>query len=175
MSNQFVSEDDKALFRRTVATSKPVCKDNQESLQSPYQANNITAKSASTHSLSDNFQHEVYTESTLAYCSANTPTKRLQALKKGAIAWQGRLDLHGLNKDAARDRLVQFINQELALNHRCLLIIHGKGNRYNSSPVLKNLVNHWLPQFSEVLAFHSAQPRDGGNGALYVLLRAIRI
>lgn len=39
-------------------------------------------------------------------------------------------------------------------------------------PVLKTHVAYWLPQHSDVLAFSSAQSRDGGTGALYVLLKS---
>ena len=55
---------------------------------------------------------------------------------------------------------------------RCVHIIHGKGHgSSNQGPVLKNKVNAWLRQREEVLAFCSAQPKDGGTGAVYVLLR----
>jgi len=37
--------------------------------------------------------------------------------------------------------------------------------------VLKSHLVHWLPQLDDVQAFHTAQPKDGGAGALYVLLR----
>ncbi len=67
--------------------------------------------------------------------------------------------------------LINFIRQEATSRHRCLLIIHGKGSHNGKAPVLKNLVRHWLPQFPQVLAFHSALTRDGGAGALYVLLK----
>lgn len=38
-------------------------------------------------------------------------------------------------------------------------------------PVLKGKVNVWLRQKGEVMAFCTAIPRDGGTGAVYVLLR----
>ena len=55
---------------------------------------------------------------------------------------------------------------------RCVRIIHGKGSRSEEGqPVLKHKVNYWLRCRDEVLAFTSATGRDGGTGALYVLLR----
>jgi DNA-nicking Smr family endonuclease len=36
--------------------------------------------------------------------------------------------------------------------------------------VLKVKLNNWLPQWDQVLAFTTAPARDGGTGALYVLL-----
>ena len=40
------------------------------------------------------------------------------------------------------------------------------------SPVLKNVVNHWLQRADNVLAFGSARAVDGGSGSIYVLLRS---
>ena len=39
-------------------------------------------------------------------------------------------------------------------------------------PVLKTHVAYWLPQLNDVLAFSSAQSRDGGTGAIYVILKS---
>ena len=46
-------------------------------------------------------------------------------------------------------------------------IVHGKG----SEAILKTCINGWLRQLPEVLAFCSAPPKDGGNGAVLVLLK----
>jgi DNA-nicking Smr family endonuclease len=35
------------------------------------------------------------------------------------------------------------------------------------------MVNRWLRAVDNVLAFHSAQAKDGGSGAVYVLLKKI--
>ena len=37
--------------------------------------------------------------------------------------------------------------------------------------MFKGCVNTWLQQLDAVQAFHSAQPRHGGTGSVYVLLR----
>ena len=37
--------------------------------------------------------------------------------------------------------------------------------------VLKGCTNQWLQELNVVQAFHSAQPRHGGTGAVYVLLQ----
>jgi DNA-nicking Smr family endonuclease len=38
-------------------------------------------------------------------------------------------------------------------------------------PVIKNELNRWLRQHKDVQAFCSASQKDGGTGALFVLLR----
>ncbi|WP_259637583.1 Smr/MutS family protein [Legionella jordanis] len=124
--------------------------------------------------LSDYYTEVVEANTILSYCSHSIPLKRLRELRRGEITWESRLDLHGLRPEEAKERLIKYILTETELGHRCLLIIHGKGSRTGESPVLKNLVNHWLKQLPQILAFYSALARDGGNGALYVLLRRQR-
>ena len=178
MSDDSLSDEDKALFRQIIKGVKPLRKSNKVNLSSTLKAAPGTKKQAPVVEnnpppiyLSDYYPNEVQAETILSYSNHSIPSKRLHGLKTGQIPWQARLDLHGLRADAAKEALIQFIWQQTALAHRSLLIIHGKGGHRNEAPVLKNLVNHWLRQFPQVLAFHSALPRDGGNGALYVLLK----
>lgn len=97
----------------------------------------------------------------------------LKDLRRGRWVLQGELDLHGLNRDAARHQLAGFLATCLHHGKRCVRIIHGKGH---GSPqklsILRQLVRGWLAQRSEVLAYCQALPQDGGEGALIVLLRA---
>lgn len=184
MSNDFLSEEDKALFRQVVEKVKPLAKSNKivsEEAKNPPQATKsptyrpqLPMTKDHDFYLSDYYTEAVQASTPLSYCNHSIPAKRLRELKSGQISWQARLDLHGLRSDDAKNALIRFIRQQHALAHRCLLIIHGKGSPQGEPPVLKNLVNHWLQQFPEVLAFHSALTRDGGSGALYVLLKRQR-
>ena len=95
----------------------------------------------------------------------------LKDLRRGRYAIQDHLDLHGLTANEARVMLRAFMTEVLAEGHRCVRIVHGKGLRSGpAGPVLKAKLNRWLPQWQEVLAYTTAPPRDGGTGALYVLL-----
>ena len=92
-------------------------------------------------------------------------------LRRGIIAAEVTLDLHGLRVREAKPALQRYIAQSLAGNRRCVRIIHGKGRGSDGQqPVLKQKVNQWLRQFDAVLAFVSAPRWDGGTGAAYVLL-----
>jgi DNA-nicking Smr family endonuclease len=63
----------------------------------------------------------------------------------------------------------------VADGHRCVLVIHGKGEGADGGMgVIKGHIGTWLSQSGHVLAYETAQPRDGGSGALYVLLRKPR-
>ncbi|HUW97268.1 MAG TPA: Smr/MutS family protein [Acidiferrobacter sp.] len=96
----------------------------------------------------------------------------MRRVKRGQIAIEDELDLHGLTVDQARLAFVEFLRAATDQGWRCVRIIHGKGlGSETRLPVLKGCVNAWLRQKTEVLAFCSARPADGGTGAVYVLLR----
>ncbi|MCX7957575.1 MAG: Smr/MutS family protein [Deltaproteobacteria bacterium] len=96
-------------------------------------------------------------------------------LIKGEIAFESYLDLHGKTKDEAKSLVKNFIEQSRKSGHRCVLIIHGKGmHSKDYMPVLKEALKNWLSGKStgrHIMAFCSAIQRDGGTGAIYVLLR----
>lgn len=111
--------------------------------------------------------------------------RRLQLrLKRGQLPIEGRLDLHGLGREKARAALNAFVARQAALGRRCVLVITGKGRPDWQRPVwgadapevgvIRRALPAWLrdnPNKDHVLAFTPAQPRDGGAGAWYVLLR----
>jgi DNA-nicking Smr family endonuclease len=95
----------------------------------------------------------------------------LNKLRKGHWAIQHQLDLHGLRRDEAREALGGFIRLAHQNGHRCLRVVHGKGNGSpGKQPVLKAKVQRWLAQRQEVIAFTQASGPQGGAGALIVLL-----
>lgn len=92
-------------------------------------------------------------------------------LRLGKYQIDARLDLHHMTVDQARNAVFQFIKDCMNHDIRCALITHGKGEGRNLPAQLKSCIAHWLPQFPEILAFHSAQKQHGWVGATYVLLR----
>lgn len=100
------------------------------------------------------------------------PRRVLTDLRRGRWVLQGQLDLHGLNRDQAREALSQFIVSCLQQGKRCVRVIHGKGlGSPGRESILKQLSRGWLAQREDILAFCQAGPHDGGAGALLVLLR----
>ena len=96
----------------------------------------------------------------------------LRKLKRGGYSVSASLDLHGMTVEEARGAVAAFIRVERGERRRCVRIVHGKGYRSaDQRPVLKSMLNRWLPQRDDVVAFCSAPPHDGGAGALYILLR----
>lgn len=110
---------------------------------------------------------------TLTYRGEGIQDSVWKKLRRGQFRLQAECDLHGLNRDDARQEIVHFLNHCAARDYRCVRVIHGKGNGSpNSGPVIKRALDGWLRKRREVLAFCSARAHDGGTGAVYVLLRA---
>ena len=92
-------------------------------------------------------------------------------LKQGAYVVESSLDLHRLTVVQSRREIQAFIRDCVAHDIRCSSITHGKGEHRETPALLKSCVNCWLPQLSDVLAFHSAPRHSGGLGVTLVLLR----
>lgn len=180
MTDDFLSDEDKALFRNHMRSVKPLNEKTKrvtkpassQEKNPPIVKNNSVQKEE--YFLSDFISDTVQSNTILSFANPGIPNQRFRALKNGQVPWEAKLDLHGLKIEAARQALCHFIQTQSKNNKRCLLIIHGKGGHHGAPPVIKNLINRWLPQFSQVLAFHSATPKDGGLGAVYVLLKRNR-
>jgi len=98
-----------------------------------------------------------------------------ERLKRGQHPIEARIDLHGMTQDEAHRALAAFIRGARAGGKRCVLVITGRGRA--GGGVLRGAVPRWLhePEFRpHLLAIATAQPRDGGAGALYVMLRRTR-
>ena len=99
--------------------------------------------------------------------------KKLQRkIRQGQIRPEDSLDLHGYRQAEAIKAIEQFIDHAQQSGCRMVVIIHGQGYRSEAEAVLKPLVQRWLANCSEVLAWCPAQPRDGAGGASYVYLRS---
>jgi DNA-nicking Smr family endonuclease len=113
------------------------------------------------------------------------PPHDAKAIRRGRVAIEARVDLHGMTQDRAHTTLVRFLKKCTADGARCVLVITGKGGkRTDDSPyaefgagVLRSSLPHWLesPELAPlIIASAPAAPKDGGDGARYVLLRRRR-
>lgn len=96
----------------------------------------------------------------------------VKQMRNGKLPVEDHIDLHGLTRDKARNYLLSFIQQAQQQGYKIVCIVHGKGYHSDDGrPVLKAMVNKWLQNIPQVLAFTTAQPRDGGTGAVYALIK----
>jgi len=172
-----VSAADSALFRAHVGRVRPLTHDRVEQpaprpAPVPRKRQEDEAQ-VRVDMLSDCFHPaELETGEELLFARPGMQHRILRKLRRGQYRLQAELDLHGMTVPVARDALSQFLARCRQLDFRCVRIVHGKGNgSRNRGPVLKSMVDRWLRQRDEVLAFASALPADGGTGAVYVLLR----
>jgi len=94
-----------------------------------------------------------------------------KSLRNAKYQFDYHLDLHRYTIQQAREAVFRLISSGEIEDLRCFLITHGKGERSSEPAKLKSYVNHWLQQIDQVVAFHSALPRHGGTGSVYVLLK----
>ncbi len=107
-------------------------------------------------------------------------------IARGRTPIDARLDLHGMRQHEAHDVLRAFIWRCHAAGHRTVLVITGKGTRARDpgpetppwamgTGILRRAVPGWLSASdlrSAVLSIETAHASHGGEGALYVRLRA---
>lgn len=175
MSDDSVKDDDISLFRSAMADVTPIKPDNKIK-------RHTTAKKTTPYYRPDKLDNaidDVFSDSEiiqdcpaiLEFSRPGLPFKTQKKLRLGKNPVERILDLHGLTVDKARSALTRFLGECEMTGIRHVIIIHGKGFRSKDKPVIKAMLNRWLRAVDNVLAFHSAQPKDGGNGAVYVLLK----
>ena len=106
-----------------------------------------------------------------SHFNSGLQVKLQRKIRKGVIRPEASLDLHGYRQSEALSELDDFMSQATHRRYRLVLIIHGQGYRSQSEAVLKPLVQRWLSEQAQVLAWCPANLRDGAGGASYVYLR----
>ncbi len=110
--------------------------------------------------------------------TAGVDARSVERLKRGQLPIEGRLDLHGMTQAEAHEALNGFLAGSATRGRRTVLVVTGRGGRGSEGPgVLRRMVPRWLNEpgnRDRLLAFTEAQPKDGGAGALYLLLRKRR-
>lgn len=174
------NSSDNEFFKTQMKGVKPIKVEEKVVLASPQldKTNALTRRAAAIAELAKdkNFLSGEYIEpvdplAVIEFKRDGVQNGVYRNLRLGKYQIDARLDLHHMTIDQARNAVFQFIKDCMNNDIRCALITHGKGEGRNLPAQLKSCIAHWLPQFDEVLAFHSAQKQHGWMGATYVLLR----
>ena len=166
------------LFARSVGRVHALRDRQQAHIETPRPAphprqRELDEQAALAESMSDevNLESLLLTDDGLSFRRPGIGPDVLVKLRRGHWSLQGQIDLHGCNRDEARDLLAGYIRDSHRQGRRCLRVVHGKGNGSpGRQPVLKARVQRWLAQSAEVIAFAQASGPQGGAGALMVLL-----
>ena len=107
---------------------------------------------------------------------AGLDRRTARRLKRGQLAAEARLDLHGRTQGQAHHALQSFIQESRMARRRCVLVITGKGSvASGKGGVLRQMVPRWLNEPAlrrHIIAITNAPESSGGTGALYVLLKS---
>jgi len=174
MSDDDTKNDDSTLFRRKMEDVAPLKPGNRISLSRP-----VSKVFRQPVAEQDQIINDIFSDAPidrdcpdiLSFSAGGLQHTTLKRLRQGKMSIEHRLDLHGLNVQQARHALIDFLHDCEQGQLRHVIIVHGKGYRSKGKPVIKPMINRWLRLAPIVLAFHSALPKDGGSGAVYVLLR----
>lgn len=176
MTKKKLTEDDVALFRKSIGKVNPVKsnKTDPSTLKKPKpypKAESVDFTEKMDEGNDFTFEN-LGLEDSFSYTAPGVQKNVLKKMYKGQYGLDAELDLHGLSSSKAKYQLLNFLHSCIQDGYRCVHIIHGKGYRSpDNQPVLKNKINLWLRQHQDVQAFCSATQRDGGTGAAYILLR----
>ena len=170
---KMLQDSDITLFREAVEDALPI----EHEYAEPYRKRPRPFPRPKEENWDDEEQtalaeEEVETHDYLSFARPGVQKRVFHDLARGDIDIDLEVDLHGLTVAYAHQTLREFLRACHERRIRCARIIHGKGFGSSSrQPVLKQKVNYWLRLHEDVLAFCSAPRRDGGTGAVYVLLR----
>lgn len=177
MSKKFITEGDKNLWQQVAEKVKPLKKNQPPSLLDlRLNKHEIRDRVRQKQDQQDrNRPLPFAVESLSAPSATKRGTKRIERVKN--ITIDARIDLHGYTLDQALHQLEYFFKTAQLQGHIWVLIITGKGpirqSAADSGGVLRQNVPLWLDHLPQVGAFATAQPQDGGSGALYVRLKKI--
>ncbi len=169
-------DEDKVLFMQAMSGVKPLKHAPAVATKPSKDPNAVFKRAAATGTddtpstnLSDMqaLLNPVASEAFLSYKNPTLQTKVFEQLKQGKLRWYEAVDLHGTSIDDARLALLELIKIATDAGETVVKVVHGKG----SDALIKTCVNGWLRQIPQVLAFVSAPAKDGGTGAVLVLLK----
>lgn len=178
--HSYLTEDEQRLFRDAVSDAKPLSKSSDVILEPRQKTSEKIKKIIPKKNIEKkpifHFTEKQITVSgddVITYAKSGLQHKRFTRLKQGKIKTEATLDLHEHTSDEALIAVDDFLSRCQQRGMRSVCIIHGKGHfSADNTPILKNLLNHYLRQHQRVIAFHSAKNKQGGTGAIYVLLKA---
>lgn len=179
---EVLTPEDRALFRHAVRMVSPLKPSNTTQLPPPLkaqpqalkrkrQAADDTTLEKMSQRLSDQYHPARPHLEPGTYLRAGIGPDVIKNLKRQKWPITASLDLHGATLEQARNRLEQFLQSCITHHVKCVRVVHGKGyGSKDGAPVLKETVRRWLTQLDAVIAYIECNERNGGAGAVQILL-----
>lgn len=173
------TELEKSTFLWAMADAKPLKKGGRAVIPSRKQKRTITEEKKFGLLLEDSLEFSLLNGDEYIEGAVNgLDSSIMERLRMGEFGPEAHLDMHGLNSLQAFEAMRDFIKNSWFKGMRTVLLVPGRGlNSPHGRGILRQKIREWLPHdpFKRVvLAFCTAQPRDGGPGSIYVLLRQNR-
>jgi DNA-nicking Smr family endonuclease len=181
MTTRKPSADEQALFREAMQGTKPIARKKRVAASPPLtkpESAGTTPSAAKSKPISVVRPAAPLPKAPAPLAAgriADLDKRTAERFKRGEMAIDAKIDLHGLTQAEAHDRLQAFLAKAASGGKRCVLIVTGKGA--GGWGVLRDAVPRWLNEPAlrrHLLAFAQAQSRHGGAGALYALLKRKR-
>ena len=163
-ASNVLPEDDSALFRDMFGSTKKLQQDTvvfkRNVLQKKHEVEEEAKKKrlAEFH-FSDEYVPDLDNNGTISYVQPGQNSYLAKQLRRGDFYPELVLDLHGLNKEQAKQELIALITECKKQHYQCACVVHGIGEY-----ILKQKVPHYLVQHPDVLAMHQAPLEFGGKG-----------
>ena len=99
--------------------------------------------------------------------------RRMRQVRRGELVPEAKLDLHGLARTEARERVCHFLDNSVYHGFKTVLIVTGRGKGSGGEPVLRSEIERFLRHEATawVLEWGRAPARYGGEGALVIFLK----
>jgi len=99
----------------------------------------------------------------------NLSDHTIKKILKGKIKIESEIDLHGMGRYEAREKINSFIYESVINGHRYINIITGKGTGVLRKTLLECLEDKNVYKY--VISFSTAHRKQGGEGAFILHLR----
>ncbi len=186
-TKDYLSESEKILWQKV---TENVTRINSNQAATPLVRKSVYVSRASHYYPIEQFNSAPVTSLSATHLSLRDSDHNWhQKLRRGKVKPEGTIDLHGMSQDRAFSSLARYIEEAQRRGKRFILVVTGKGGQkskqgemsysdYSSSRgILKTNVPRWLSQGElslRIVSYHSANKEDGGDGALYVILKKLR-
>jgi DNA-nicking Smr family endonuclease len=173
IEKRIVSKEEKDLWQKVIIDVEPLAISEKQTDLAFDQEDNETFKRP--HRLNINITPKSFNKKLLHGIAPGLDRATKQKMRRGKIKIEARIDLHGLTQNEAYKNLEKFLYNCRAEGLRSVLVITGKG--LGGEGVLRAAVPKWLNEGHNqqiIRAFSYAAPKDGGEGALYVMLKRLK-